>query len=85
MTIKDGKNITKLKEIRKTGSGDPDRFKGKTDDEIRKMIRDEIGNPGIKDDEIQIIREGDKVKVKVNAKKSGKEDESMMEFKTDKK
>ena len=85
MTIKDGENITKMKEIRKTGSGDPDRFKGKTDDEIRKMIKEDIGNPDIKDDEIEIIREGDKVKVKVNVKKSGKEEDSMMELKTDKK
>ena len=85
MTIKDGENITKMKEIRKNGSGDPDRFKGKTDDEIRKMIKEDFGNPDIKDDEIEIIREGDKVIVKVNVNKSGKEEDRKMEFKTDKK
>lgn len=70
MTIKDGGNTTRLKEVRKTGSGDPDRFKGKTDVEIRNMIRQDLGNPNIKDDEIEIIREGEKVKVKVKVSKT---------------
>ena len=81
MTIKDGNNVTKMKEIRKTGPDNGDRFKGKTDAEIRQMIREDIGNPDIKDDEIEIIRDGDKVKVKVNVKKNGVGEERRMEIK----
>jgi phosphoribosylformylglycinamidine (FGAM) synthase PurS component len=72
MTIKDGEKITKMKEVRKTGSGDPDRFKGKSDEEVREMVKEDLGNPDIKDDEIQIIREDDKVRVKVNVNRDGK-------------
>lgn len=81
VTIKDGNNVTKMKEIRKTGPDNGDRFKGKTDEEIKQMIREDIGNPDIKDDEIEIIREGDKVKVKVNVKKNGIGEERRMEIK----
>jgi len=81
MTIKDGNNVTKMKEIRKTAPDNGERFKGKTDEEIKKMIREDIGNPDIKDDEIEIIRDGDKVKVKVNVKKNGIGEEKRMEIK----
>lgn len=81
MTIKDGQSVTKLKELRNTNPGNPNRFKGKTDEEIRMMVREDIGNPEIKDDEIQIIREGDKVMVKVNVKKTGIDDERKIEIK----
>ncbi len=81
MTIKDGNKVTKMKEIRKSGQDNGDRFKGKSDSEIRQMIREDIGNPDIKDDEIEIIREGEKVKVKVNVKKSGMGEERRIEVK----
>src|SRR4030095_1075976 len=48
---------------------DPDKFKGKTDQEIREMVRKDFNNPDIKDDEIHIIRNGDKVQVKVEVEK----------------
>ena len=51
---------------------DPDKFKGKSDDEIRKMIREESGNPDLKDNEIQITRNGDKVSVKVQVERNNK-------------
>lgn len=79
MTIKDGGNVTKLREVRNTNPGDPERFKGKSDNEIRKMIREEIGNPEIRDEEIQIIREGDKVKVKVNVSRNNFNEKSKVE------
>ncbi len=82
MTIKDGGNVTKLKEVRNTNPGNPERFRGKSDDEIRKIIREEIGNPEIKDDEIQIIREGDKVKVKVNMKRKDFNEKNEVETET---
>ncbi|MDQ3022427.1 MAG: hypothetical protein M3R36_17950 [Bacteroidota bacterium] len=65
MTIKDGNNITKMKEVRKTGEGDHERFKGKTDEEIRKMIREDLQVPDLKDDQIEIIRKDGNVMVKV--------------------
>lgn len=53
-----------LKEKVKTG--DPDRFKGKTDDEIKQLIKSELDNPNIKDSDIKIMRdEKGNVKVKV--------------------
>lgn len=46
---------------------DPDKFKGKTDEEIRKMVKDD--HPELNDKDIQIIREGDKVQVKVEVER----------------
>ncbi len=72
MTIKDGENVNRIKNVRKVNpNGDADRFKGKSDEEIRKMVKEDIGNPDIKDDEIIITRDGDKIQVKINMKKDG--------------
>jgi hypothetical protein len=51
---------------------DPEKFKGKTDKEIRDMVRIDTGNQDLTDDQIQIIRSGDKVQVKVNAEMNTK-------------
>ena len=63
VTIKDGEMVNKLKEIKRTAGAD--RFKGKSDAEIRDLVREDLGNPDIKDNQIEIIREGENVKVKV--------------------
>ena len=68
MTVQDGNNLTKLKEVRKNGPGDPDKFKGKSDDDIRAMVRADLQIPDLRNDEIEIIRKGDNVMVKVNRK-----------------
>lgn len=71
LTVKDGNNITKMKEVRKTGPGDADRFKGKTDEEIRNMVREDINAPDLKDGQIEIIRKDGNVMVKVNKIETG--------------
>lgn len=64
MTITDGNNVEKIKQLRKD-SGTPGQFNGKTDEEIRRMVREDFPDGDLRDDEIQIIREGNDVKVKV--------------------
>ena len=64
MTITDGNNVEKIKQMRKE-SGDVNKFKGKTDEEIRQLVREDFPDGDLRDDEIQIIRNGDDVKVKV--------------------
>lgn len=58
---KDGRE--KIKLMQKTA--DPDHFKGKTDSEIRQMVREESGNKDLKDEQIKITRDGEKIQVKV--------------------
>lgn len=65
MTIKDGNKVTKMKEVRKTGNGDPDRFKGKSDEEIKKMVREDMQLPDLKDDQIEVIRKDGNVMIKI--------------------
>jgi hypothetical protein len=69
LNVKDGNNEEKLKVISKTSS-DFSKFKGKSDDEIRKMVREDLENPNLKDSEIKITRgdNGD-VKIKVEAER----------------
>jgi hypothetical protein len=64
MKIEDGNNVEKMKVVHKD-QNDMDRFKGKTDEEIRNMIRQDLENPGLRDDEIKITRENGDVKVKI--------------------
>lgn len=72
MTIKDGNNEERIKEVRKKGSEEEMlRFKGKSDDEIKKMLIEELNDKGITEDMIQIDRDGDKVMIKINAGKQG--------------
>ena len=48
-----------------TQKTDPKKFEGKTDSEIRDMVRKDVGNPGLTDDQIKITRENGEVKVKI--------------------
>lgn len=64
MNIEDDNGKEKIKLL--TQKGDPKRFEGKTDNEIREMIRKDLGNPELKDSDIVIERTGKEVKVKVN-------------------
>ncbi|MEO8513003.1 MAG: hypothetical protein ABI543_05560 [Ignavibacteria bacterium] len=48
-----------------TKKADPHQFDGKTDTEIREMVRKDLDKPGLKDSEIIIERNADEVKVKV--------------------
>jgi hypothetical protein len=63
VNIEDKDGSEKIKLMQKTA--DPELFKGKSDSEIRQMIREESGNKDLKDDQIKITRDGDKVQVKV--------------------
>ncbi|MBZ0202596.1 MAG: hypothetical protein K8I03_06235 [Ignavibacteria bacterium] len=65
MTIDEDNGQEKVKLLQR--KADPDKFKGKSDDEIRKMIKDEFKSPGLKDSDIIITRDGDKVQVKVES------------------
>ena len=49
-----------------TQKADPKRFEGKTDSEIREIVKKDIGNPELKDSDIIIDRTDKEVKVKVN-------------------
>lgn len=77
LTVKDGKDVNRFKEVRKEGHNG-DKFKNKTDEEIRNMVREDIGNKDIKDNEIEIIRKDDRVMVKVNKADSKIQDEIEM-------
>jgi hypothetical protein len=46
---------------------DPDKFKGKTDQEIKKMVMQD--HPDVSEDEIKITREGNQVQVKVEVER----------------
>lgn len=67
LRIDDGNNKEVLKEVRKPL--DQDKFRDKTDEEIRNMVKEDLNNPNIKDKDIQIIRENGEVKVKVKVEK----------------
>lgn len=69
MTIKDGNNVNRLKQVRRTGGDLANRFNGKTDAEIKEIVKEDFGDANLKDDQIEIIREGDKINVKVKVKK----------------
>jgi len=70
LRIDDGKNQEVLKQKVKI-SNDPDKYKGKTDEEIKKLVKQEIGNEDIKDDDIKIERDQNgEVKIKVEVSKT---------------
>jgi hypothetical protein len=50
-----------------TKKADPEMFKGKSDQEIRDIVKKD--NPELRDEDIKIIRDGDKVQVKVEVDK----------------
>lgn len=79
MTIQDGNNKTRIKEMRKEGNGE--RFKNKTDAEIRDMVREDIGKD-LRDDQIEIVRKDGKVMVKVKNDQKGMEDKMELEMDT---
>lgn len=61
--VHDGRNEDVLK-MKKLESG-RNPFEGKTDGEIRQMVKEENKEDNLQDSDIQIIREDGKVKVKV--------------------
>lgn len=66
MTIKDGKRVNKFKEVKKLSpGGDEPNFINMTDAEIRNKIREDLGEPGLRDDQIQITRNGGMMSVNV--------------------
>ena len=67
MTIDENNGKEKFKLFQK--KADPEKFKGKTDEEIRKMVKEELKNPEIKDEDIKITRKGDDVQIKVEKEK----------------
>lgn len=74
MTIKDGNNEERIKQVRKKGSAEEmERFKGKSDEEIKKMLMEELKDKGITEDMIQIKRDGDKVMFNIKIEKGDKD------------
>lgn len=70
MNIEDNNGQEKIKML--TKKADPKRFEGKTDKEIRDMVRNDLGNQELKDSDIIISRKGGKVQVKVEVNKNVK-------------
>lgn len=72
MTIKDGNNEERIKQVRKKGSDEEmARFKGKSDQEIKKMLMEDLKDKGITEDMIEIKRDGDKVMFNIKVEKEG--------------
>jgi len=71
MTIKDGNNVNRMKQVRRNGENNESNFKGKSDSEIRKMVKEDFGDANLQDDQIEITREGDNVKIRVKVDKGG--------------
>ena len=65
LNIDDNNGREKIKLMEK--KADPEKFKGKTDEQIRAIIKEDMKNPELKDDDIKITREGDNIKVNVQA------------------
>ena len=63
MSIEDNNGREQVKFL--TKKADPHQFDGKTDKEIREMVKKYFNNPDLKDSEIIIERKGKEVKVKV--------------------
>jgi hypothetical protein len=70
INIDDKNGQEKIKLMQK--QADPEKFKGKTDQEIREIIRKDLNNPDLKDNEIIITRNGEHVQVRVEAQKEEK-------------
>jgi hypothetical protein len=67
INIDDKNGQEKIKLMQK--KADPEKFKGKSDREIREMVKKDLNNPELKDDNIKITRENGEVQVKVEVKK----------------
>ncbi|HEY3251058.1 MAG TPA: hypothetical protein VGK25_08055 [Ignavibacteria bacterium] len=67
INIDDNNGKEKIKLMQK--QADPEKFKGKTDQEIREIVRKDLDNPDLKDEEIKIQRNGDNVQVKVEVER----------------
>ena len=65
LTIDENNGNEKIKVF--TKKADPEKFKGKTDQEIRDMVKKD--HPELNDENIKITRDGDKVQVKVEVEK----------------
>lgn len=63
VNIEDDNGKEKVKVL--TQKADPKKFEGKTDSEIRDMVRKDVSNPDLTDDQIKISRENGEVKVKI--------------------
>lgn len=64
MNIEDNNGREKIKLM--TKKADPKQFEGKTDEQIREMVKKDFGNENIKDSDIIIERKDGKVQVKIN-------------------
>jgi hypothetical protein len=67
MNIEDNNGKEQIKLL--TKKADPHQFDGKTDSEIREMVRKDFNNPELKDSDIIIDRSGKEVQVKINVDK----------------
>lgn len=67
MTINDGNNVERIKQVRKKDGNEEEKFKGKSDKEIKKMVMEDLKDKNITEDMIEVIRDGDKVMIKIKA------------------
>lgn len=68
LRINDGNNQEVMKMVKKPL--DQDKLKNMNDEEIRNYVRNDLGNPDIKDSEIKITRENGEVNVKVEVERT---------------
>lgn len=83
LNINDGNQKMKIEEMRKEGNAPMEEFniKGKSDDEIRQMIKERFKDNNLQDDDIKINRDGDKVSVDINKSNKNGNTESNTQMK----
>lgn len=70
LNIEDDNGKEKVKLL--TQKADPNRFEGKTDAEIRDIVKKETGNSELTDEDIKITRENGKTKVQIEFNRTNK-------------
>lgn len=83
LRIEDGDDKNKTLEVRKfrnKNDGEADRFKNKSDEEIKKMVMEDLQNKNINPEDIQIVRKGDKIMINISKKSNGNETEEELQF-----
>ena len=78
LNINDGDQKMKIEEMRKEGNQPIEEFdiKGKTDDQIRQMIKERFKDQNLQDSDIKITRDGEHVSVNINKSNKSSDQES---------
>ena len=87
LNINDGNQKMRIEERRKEGNVQTEGFdiKGKSDDEIRQMIKERFKDQNLQDGDIKIIRDGDQVSVDITQKNTDANKKMEMKMKLESK